>query len=253
MNQIERAVSKKELKNHEDVADVVISEIIHGLQDEMKEANLKINDLELELRRISADAYDEIQPFLDEKYKGVKENFNSILKSLNISGEAVVECEDEKQLSLFKQEGLRVCLKIKGHSPEKLEKRKREDKHFITGDNSSDFSHLRAQLYEYHDEMPFSILQSQVKLSFFLKFSESTSLPNVTKCVEIRSEMEALYSKYRELGIKIHETQNSKSKISTQFKRQTLEQNPATKEMLIKAKEIAVKSLSSSKLIGESK
>ncbi len=88
-----------------------------------------------------------------------------------------------------------------------------------------------------------------MKLSFIVPYSEMTSLKSFTKCVELRAQMNGLYEKYRLLQIEIQKTNSSKSRISTSFKRKTLEQNETTKQMLEEAKKIAIKNLSSTKLI----
>ena len=75
VTKIERAISKKELKNQEDVTDVVISEMIHDIQDKIEEVEKKVKSNHEKIKNIYPKAKEEFDKHVSTSYETIKKDF----------------------------------------------------------------------------------------------------------------------------------------------------------------------------------
>jgi hypothetical protein len=232
-NEVERAISKKELRNQQDVTDVVISELIYELEDRQKELNRKCNDNETEARQLSAEALEELGDYLNSKYKDTLKILKTqVLDALGIkSVSPIIYSEKVSQDHyFFQKESFLVYLSFKNSKQ--------------SGDEDG-----RLRMETMQDIFHIGFGSS---LSFSLKFSDLKELPKVTKCYELLKEAEDCRNKFNKLSYEIADIAKSKDRISTSFKRKTLEENDVTKQLLDQAKSAVSKHRESAiKLLGE--
>jgi len=232
-NGVERAISKKELRNQQDVTDVVISELVYELEDRQKELNKKCNDNETEAKKLSEEALEELKQYLNTKYKGTLEILKTqVMDILGIKATPIIYSErTERGHHFFENDSFFVYLSFK------LDEKNGEES---------------ATKYRHRSFDEVFLIGYGPSLSFSLKFSDLKELPKVTKCYELLKEGNECREKFNKLSLEIADIRNSKDRISTSFKRKTLEENEVTKQLLDQAKSAVSKHRESAiKLLGE--